>query len=46
MRLVNPYKLLVLDIDGTLLDKNGVISAEDRNALARVCDLGLPVSLS
>ncbi len=41
-----PYKLLVLDIDGTLLDKNGVISAEDRNALARVCDLGLPVSLS
>jgi len=46
VRLVNPYKLLVLDIDGTLLDKNGVISAEDRNALARVCDLGLPVSLS
>ncbi len=44
--MVNPYKLLVLDIDGTLLDKNGVISAEDRNALARVCDLGLPVSLS
>jgi len=46
VRLVNPYKLLVLDIDGTLLDKNGVISAEDRNALARVCDLSLPVSLS
>ncbi len=46
MRLVNPYKLLVLDIDGTLLDKNGVVSAEDRNALARVGDLGLPVSLS
>jgi len=44
--LVNPYKLLVLDIDGTLLDKNGVISAEDRKALTRVCDLGLPVSLS
>jgi len=36
---VNPYKLLVLDIDGTLLDKNGAISAEDRNALARVCAL-------
>lgn len=46
MRLVNPYKLLVIDIDGTLLDKNGVISAEDRNALARVGDLGLLVSLS
>jgi hypothetical protein len=44
--LVEPYKLLVLDIDGTLLDKNGVISAEDRNALARVGDLGLPVALS
>ncbi|MBA7569563.1 HMP-PP phosphatase [subsurface metagenome] len=43
---MNPYKLLVLDIDGTLLDKNGAISAEDRNALARVCDLGVPVSLS
>jgi len=46
VRLINPYKLLVLDIDGTLLDKNGVISAEDRKALARVGDLGLPVSLS
>jgi len=44
--LVEPYKLLVLDIDGTLLDRNGVISAEDRNALVRVGDLGLPVSLS
>ncbi len=44
--MVAPYKLLVLDIDGTLLDKNGVISAEDRNALARVGDLGLPVSLA
>ena len=46
MRLVNPYKLLVLDLDGTLLDKGGAIPAEDRNALARVCDLNLPVSLS
>ena len=44
--MVNPYEILVLDIDGTLVDKNGVISAEDRNALARVGDLGLPVSLS
>ena len=43
---MSPYKLLVLDIDGTLLDKNGVISAEDKEALARVCALGLPVSLS
>jgi len=44
--LVNPYEILVLDIDGTLVDKNGVISAEDRNALAKVSDLGLPISLS
>jgi len=46
VRLINPYKLLVVDIDGTLLDKNGTISAEDRSALARVCDLGVQVSLS
>ena len=42
----NRYKLLVVDIDGTLLGKNGAISAEDREALARVCDSGIPVSLS
>jgi len=40
------YKLLLVDIDGTLLDKNGVISPEDRNALAKACDLGVQVSLS
>jgi len=40
------YKLLVIDIDGTLLGENGTISAEDRNALARACDLGIQVSLS
>ena len=47
MRLIkNPYKLLVVDIDGTLLGKNGTISAEDRNALARAGDSGIRVSLS
>jgi len=40
------YKLLVVDVDGTLLDKDGSISAEDREALARVCQLGIQVSLS
>jgi len=40
------YKLLVVDIDGTLLSKNGTISAEDRDALARACTLGIQVSLS
>ena len=42
----HPYKLLVVDIDGTLLGKNGTISAEDRDALARACALGIQVSLS
>jgi len=42
----NPYKLLVVDIDGTLLGKDGTISAEDREALARAGDSGTRVSLS
>ena len=42
----SPYKLLVVDIDGTLLDKNGVISAEDKGALAEAGALGIQVSLS
>ena len=47
MRLINnSYKLLLLDIDGTLLGEKGTISAEDRNALARACDSGIKVSLS
>ncbi len=42
----SPYRLLVVDIDGTLVDKNGAISAEDRDALAKVRDSGIRVSLS
>lgn len=42
----NPYKLLVVDIDGTLLDKGGNISAENEKALARARDLGIRVALS
>ncbi len=42
----NPYKLLIIDIDGTLIGKDGTISAEDREALAKACQLGMPVSLS
>ena len=41
-----PYKLLVVDIDGTLLDKNGAISAEDRDAVAKVGESGIQVALS
>jgi len=45
--LINsPYRLLVVDVDGTLLDKNGAISAEDREALAKAHDLGVKISLS
>jgi hypothetical protein len=46
-RLVNnQYKLLVLDVDGTLLGKNRRISVEDKDALAKVRDSGVYVSLS
>ena len=39
------YKLLVLDIDGTLLNRNGEISEEDCRALAAVREVGISVSL-
>lgn len=42
----HPYKLLVVDIDGTLLGQARSISVEDREALAKACDLGMRVSLS
>jgi len=37
---------LVVDIDGTLVNGRGEISAEDMEALARVRDLGIQISLS
>ncbi len=40
------YKLLVVDIDGTLLNRDENISDEDRHALAEACHLGVQVSLS
>jgi len=40
------YKLLVVDIDGTLVGKDGNILPEDREALAQACDSGIKVSLS
>ena len=42
----NPYKLLIVDVDGTLIGKDGTISAEDREALAKACHLAMLVSLS
>ena len=40
------YKLLVVDIDGTLLGRDGRVSDENRQALAQVKDSGIGVSLS
>lgn len=39
------YKLLVLDIDGTLVGKSGSISPENKQALARALKSGVTVSL-
>jgi hypothetical protein len=45
--LINrPYRLLVVDIDGTLLGKDRTISTEDKEALAKVRDSGIQVALS
>ncbi len=40
------YKLLVIDVDGTLLDRDGNVSAEDREALIKVRQAGIQISLS
>ena len=42
----NKYKLLVVDIDGTILDINNRISDIDKQALKDVVDSGTPVALS
>jgi len=39
------YKLLVLDIDGTLVGKNTIVSAENKAALKRATARGVTVSL-
>lgn len=40
------YKLLVVDVDGTLVDKEGKISAVDAQAIAKAQSAGVQVSLS
>lgn len=42
----NIYKLLVVDVDGTLVGREGSISAENKNALARAGARGIKVALS
>jgi hypothetical protein len=43
---MSEYKLLVVDVDGTIVDGNGAISDADEKALARVMAAGVMVSLS
>lgn len=40
------YRLLVLDVDGTLVNKRGAVSAADRAAIKKAAALGVPTSLS
>ena len=40
------YKLLVMDVDGTLVDKHGDISNEDKEAITKARQLGVQISLS
>ena len=40
------YKLLVVDVDGTIVDGKGDISAEDEEALAQAALSGVKISLS
>ena len=40
------YRLLVVDIDGTLVDRHGNVSSQDREALLDVRRAGLAVTLS
>ena len=42
----NHYRLLVLDVDGTLVDGNGALSPEDEAALAQARQAGVQVVLS
>jgi 5-amino-6-(5-phospho-D-ribitylamino)uracil phosphatase len=44
--LPKKYKLLVLDIDGTIMDGRGIISDVDKKALERARAAGIRVSLS
>jgi Cof subfamily protein (haloacid dehalogenase superfamily) len=44
--LKNSYRLLVIDIDGTLVNRCGTISDKDRKALSRLRELGISVALS
>ena len=44
--MTEKIRLLVVDIDGTLLNRSGTISARDRQALAAAGRAGVTVALS
>lgn len=46
MAASSPYRLLVLDIDGTLVDVNDEVTAHTRHALARAQNAGVHVVLA
>ncbi len=43
---MSEYKLLVVDVDGTIVDGNGAISFQDEKALTNATTAGITVSLS
>ncbi|HEY3364029.1 MAG TPA: Cof-type HAD-IIB family hydrolase [Symbiobacteriaceae bacterium] len=46
MRTNKPYKLLALDVDGTLLGRWNLIARETREALARATERGVAITLA
>ncbi|HLM74033.1 MAG TPA: HAD hydrolase family protein, partial [Polyangiaceae bacterium] len=40
------YKLLVVDLDGTLLRRDGVIDESDREAIERLRAAGIPSTIA
>ena len=44
--MVNPYRLLVVDVDGTLIGRDWRVPAENKRALYRARQAGITVSLS
>jgi len=40
-----PYKLLAVDVDGTLLRHDGTVGDADAGAIARLCREGVPVTI-
>lgn len=45
MRTTHPFKLLAVDLDGTLLSREGVPHESDRGAVGRLQAAGIPVTI-